>query len=135
MTKIKLTFAIFGDLLNPRLFTELTKLSPNDFWFKGETVSNRKLGLTRKETSWEYSIGFVETLYFEELANLFIQDFSLKLNDIIKYIENNRLETKINIVVEIVNNRNPAISFDKKFIELVLKMNGEIDIDLYHTNE
>ncbi len=135
MTKIKLIFAIFGDLLNPKLFTEIAKLSPTSFWFKGDTIPNRKLGLTRKETCWEYSFDFVHTLYFDDVANLFIQHFSPYLEDITKYIDENSLETKLYLVVEIVNDEKPGIYFDKKFLDLVVKMNGEIDIDLYYVNE
>jgi hypothetical protein len=135
MTKIKLIFAIFGDLLNPKLFTEIAKLSPTSFWFKGDTIPNRKLGLTRKETCWEFSFDFVHTLYFHDVANLFIKHFSPYVEDIVKYIEENDLKTKVDVVFEIVNDEKPAISFDKNFMGLVIKMNGEIDIDLYYVNE
>lgn len=135
MTKIKLIFAIFGDLLNPNLFTEIAKLPPTSFWFKGDSIHNRKLDLTRKETCWEYSFDFVHTLYFDDVANLFIQHFGPYFENIVKYIEENDLETKLDIVVEIVNDEKPAISFDKDFMDLVVKMNGEIDIDLYYINE
>ncbi|MGE0931757.1 DUF4279 domain-containing protein [Peijinzhouia sedimentorum] len=135
MTKIKLIFEIFGDLLNPNSFTEITKLSPTSFWFKGDAIPNRKLGLTRKETCWEYSFDFIHTLYFDDVANLFIQHFSPYLEDIVKYIEENNLETKVDVVVEIINDEKPTLSFDKKFMNLIVKMNGEIDIDLYYMNE
>lgn len=135
MTKIKLTFAIFGDLLNPKLFTEIVKLSPTSFWFKGDAIPNRKPGLTRKETCWEYSFGFIHTLFFDDVTNLFVQHFNQHLEDIIKYINKNNLETKIDVIVEIINDEKPALSLDKDFISLVVKMNGEIDIDLYYIDE
>lgn len=135
MTKIKLIFAIFGDLLNPKLFTEITKLSPTSIGFKGDPIPNRKLGLTRKETHWEYSFGYIETLFFDDIANLFVERFSPHIEDIAKYINENSLETKVYIVAEIVNDEKPAIYFDKKFMGLVVKMNGEIDIDLYILEE
>ena len=100
MTKIKLIFAIFGDLLNPKLFTEIAKLSPTSTWFKGD-------------------------------ANLFVHNFTPHLEKVVRYIEENKLKTKKDIVVEIVNDEKPAMSFDKNFMGLVVKMNGEIDIDLY----
>lgn len=135
MTKIKLIFAIFGDLLNPKLFTKIAKLSPTSFGFKGDAIPNRKLGLTRKETRWEYSFGYIQTLDFDDVANLFVQQFSPHIEDVAKYINENSLETKVYLVVEIVNDEKPAIYFDKNFMGLVVKMNGEIDIDLYYVNE
>lgn len=133
MTKIKLIYTVFGDLLNPNLFTEIANLSPTSFWFKGDIVPNRKVNLTRKETCWEYSIDFIQTLYFDDIASLFVQYFNPKLDDIVKYISENNLETKVDIVVEIVDSEKPAIFFDKNFMDMIVKMNGEIDI--YSINE
>jgi len=132
MTKIKLIFTIFGDLLNPKLFTEITKLSPTAFWFKGDDIANRKLGLTRQENCWEYSFDFVQTLDSDDIVSLFIKNFSLYSEDIIRYIVENDLETKLYLIVEVANKENPSLYFDKKFMDLVVKMNGEIDIDLYY---
>jgi hypothetical protein len=135
MTKIKLIISIFGDLLNPKIFTEIAKLSPTSFWFKGDPIPNRKPGLTRKETCWEYSFNFIETLFFDDVNHLFVHHFNQHLEDIAKYIKENNLETKVDVVVEIINDEKPSISFDKKFMDLVVKMNGEIDIDLYYLNK
>lgn len=135
MTKIKLIIVIFGDLLIPEKLTEITKLTPTSFWFKGDFIPNRKIGLTRTETCWEYSFDFVNTLYFDDVTKLFEKYFSPNLEDIVNYIIENNLETKVEFVVEIINDEKPSISFDKKFMGIVVKMNGEIDIDLYYFNE
>ena len=135
MTRIKLIFVIFGDLLNPDLLSMIAKLSPTSFGFKGDAIPDHKRGLTWKETRWEYSFDFVETLYFDDVANLFVKHFSPNHEDIVKYIEQNDLEAKVNIIVETVNDEIPSLPFDKNFMNLVLRMNGEIDVDLYYMNE
>jgi hypothetical protein len=135
MTKIKMTFMIFGDLLNPKQFTELTKLSPTSFWSKGDSIPNRKLALTRKETCWEYSFNPIQTLYFDDVGDLFVKYFRSNLEYIVKYIDENKLETKLDVVVQIVNDEKPSIYFNKELLDMVVRMKGEIDIDLYYTNE
>lgn len=132
MTQIKLIISVFGDLLKPKEFSEISGLKPTSFWFKNDTIPNRKIKIKRKETCWEYSYGFIQTLFFDDISNLFIQHFGNELESITNYINKNKLDTKVDIVVEIINDEKPALSFDKNFMDLIVKMNGEIDIDLYY---
>jgi hypothetical protein len=37
----------------------------------------------------------------------------------------------LDIVIEIINGEKPILSFDNRFMEIVSRMNGEVDIDLY----
>ena len=131
MTKIQLEFSIFGDLLNPQLFSETIKLSATSFWYKGDIIPNRKNNLTRKETCWQYSTGYVETLNLDDLFKPFIKKFSYRADIISIIARNNDLETKIDLVIKIDNNETPEVYFDKQFLALVTKLNCEIDIDLY----
>ncbi len=135
MTQIKLIFVAFGDLLNPNIFTKIARLSPTSIGYKADPIPDRKLGLVRKETRWEYSFDFIETLLFDDIANLFIEHFSPNINEISKYINENNLETKLYLIVEIVDEETPALYFDRNFMHLITKMNGEIDIDLYNINQ
>jgi hypothetical protein len=131
MTRVKIIFTIFGDALNPEIIGSALKLTPSAFWFKGDLVPNRKNGLVRKETCWEYSIGFIETLFLEDVSNELISVLSPNLDFLIKYINDNNLETKVDIVVEIVNAEIPCLFIDKNLMGTILKINGEIDVDIY----
>jgi hypothetical protein len=131
MTQIKLIFTVFGDFFNLESFTKVSKINPTSYWTKGDVVPNRKNNLTRKETSWEYSFEFIQTLFFEEVSNLFLSTFRPSIEEIAKYVNTNNLQTKIDFVVEIVNNEKPSILFSKDFMDIIVKINGEIDIDLY----
>lgn len=132
MAKIKLIISIFGDLLDPHALAKIAKIEPTAYWYKGDTIPNRPNNLERKETCWEYSYGFIETLFLDEISNKFIQKFMPNLNDISDYIYINKLEAKIFIVVEIQKDEpTPSLSLDRNFLEIISKINGEIDIDLY----
>jgi hypothetical protein len=132
-TQIKLIFSIFGDYFDSQEFGKLVNLIPSNTWIKGDSLTNRK-GLIRKETAWEYSIGFYQTLFLEEILDVFIQKFSPHSEVIVNYIKQYNLETKIDIIVEIVNDEKPSLFFEKAFLNLLSKMKGEIDIDLYISN-
>ncbi|MBK8909898.1 MAG: DUF4279 domain-containing protein [Chlorobi bacterium] len=87
--------------------------------------------ITRKETHWGYTDGFVETLFVDEVCDLFMQRFNSRIEDIVQYINDNCLETQIDVVVEVEDNQAPSLSMSKDLISLMAKMNGSIDIDLY----
>jgi hypothetical protein len=135
MTQIKLIFSIYGDLLNAMIVSEITKLQPTEFWSKGDLIPNRKNGLLRKETSWQFSSGFIQTTSFEDVSNPFIESIKPNLDMLAKYISENNLETKVDVVIEILNNEKPSLYIDKNFLEILLRLNGEIDVDLYLLEE
>jgi hypothetical protein len=131
MTQVKLITSIFGDSLDVEALSEIIGLSPTAFWKKGDQIPNRRQGLLRKETCWEYSFEFIQTLFLDDVYNLFIELIQPNIALVEKYIRENRLETKIFIIIEIINNEEPAIYITKNLMEMLLKLNGEIDIDLY----
>jgi hypothetical protein len=135
MTRIKLIFAIFGDLINLEELSDMMKLSPTSCWQKGDLIPNRKNGLVRKDTCWEYSIGFIETQNFEDVSEQFIKLLKPSIHLIENYVKENNLQTKIDLVVEIVNEEKPSLVIGKNLMELVIRINGEIDIDLYVLEE
>lgn len=131
MTQIKLVVSIFGDLLDSKILNDIIGLTPTNCWNKGDLIPNRKNGLVRKETCNEYSFGFMQTLLFEKISSQFIEIIKPNLELLANYINEKKLESKIYIVVKIFNNEIPGLYFDKEFTQTVVKMNGEIDIDLY----
>lgn len=133
MTQIKLVFAVFGDLLKPEALSNLVRIPPTEFWNKGDLVSSRKKGLVRKETCCEYSTGFIQTLFLEDVVKKFVELINPNLDLLTKYIYENNLETKVDVIVEIENGEKPSLSIDKNLMNFVLKTNGIIDIDLYFT--
>ena len=135
MTQIKLIFAFFGDTLNLDVLSEIMQFSPTSSWQKGDLIPNRKNGLVRKETCWEYSTGFIQTLNFEDVSSQFIELIKPNIHLLEKYVNENKLQSRIDIVIEIVNDQKPSLFIEKNLMELVTKMNGEIDIDLYYLEE
>ena len=129
-SKIKLIFVIFGDLLNPQDFTHLIDIKPTAFWKIGDKIQSRN-DLFRKESAWQYEIGFTESLFFQDISTLFISIFENKIKLIEKYIKLNSLEVKFYIVCEMGNYETPALFFDRLFLNIVNILNAEIDIDLY----
>jgi hypothetical protein len=129
-TKIKIIFSIFGDIFNPISFTKYIGIEPAEFWYKGDEIPARN-NLFRKESSWHYTIGFVETLFFDEVSKIFLEIFEPKIEKIKEYTEVNKLDVKIFVVIEMGKQETPALFFDKQFLNAVNKLNAEIDIDLY----
>lgn len=135
MTNIRLIVAIFGDLLIPEEFSDIVKISPTSYWYKGDLIPGYEKKITRKETCWEYSFGNIETLDFEDISNLFMNCFRPKEEKVSQYINKNNLELKVYIVIEIIDDEKPAIFFNKDFMDLIVKMNGCIDMDLYYITD
>ena len=129
-TQIKLIFSIFGKEFNPIDFTKYIGIEPSEFWFFGDSILNRT-ELFRKESSWNYSIGFVETLFFEELSKSYLNIFQNKMEDIKKFMDLNKLNAKIYIIIEMAEEETPAIYFDRFFLNTLDRLDAEIDMDFY----
>ena len=127
---IKMIFSIFGDTFNPIDFTKFIGIDPTVFWLKESEISERK-GLLRKESSWNYTIESIDTLFFEDVAKLYLEKFESKFEDIVKYVDENKLEVKIYIIVEMGEDETPALYFNKFFLGVINRLNAEIDIDIY----
>jgi hypothetical protein len=130
-TKIKLIFTVYGDFFNPHEFTELLQIKPTLFGFKGDIIPNRK-NIEYKQTFWEYSSEFIETLDSQDISNIMIKQFGTSINSIRDYTILNSLSVKVYVVVEIFNNQSPSLFFDKLFINMIAVIGAEIDIDLYY---
>lgn len=138
LTQIKIILSVFGDGFAPLSLSEYIKITPTDFWNKGDEVPLIK-GLTRKgnsvplkkESGWEYSTDYIETLDFEEVAEIIIDKFDEKAFEIEKYVQQKGLNVKIFVVIKIVDGQVPALFFNRKFIELANQLKAEIDTDIY----
>ena len=131
-TRIKLTFSIFGDDFDPHLVDNIMKIENTSYYKKGEVIANRN-NLVRKETNWQYSEGFVETLFLDELTDDFV-DLFVKKVELQQFINQYNLETKLEVILEIVDDEKPSLSFNKKFLHFINRINAEIDIDMYLLN-
>lgn len=131
MTQIKIIFSIFGNLIDVDVISNILKLTPTSFWQKGDIIPDLKKRLVRKESCWEYSIGFIQTYHFEDVSEKFMELIKPHIQLIENYIKENNLQTKIDVVVEIVNEETPSLSIGMELMELIVRLNGSIEIDLY----
>jgi len=132
MTKIKLILLIFGEELDFTSITDIMKLTPTDFWKKGDKILGRKRELIRQESCWELNFEFVNTMFLDEVTDQIVSKLSNNLKEVEQYINDNKLQVKFNIVVETINKEKPSLYFNKSFLNIVTKMDAEIDIDLYN---
>ncbi|MDR0195855.1 MAG: DUF4279 domain-containing protein [Myroides sp.] len=136
MTNFRLIYSIFGDNWDPIELTKLIGIAPTMSWIKGDRIDKYNPDIVlRKETNWEYSFCTVETLFSEDVTDKFIALFSSKTEIIAKYISDNNLRSKLYIVPEIFKNQVPGLYFNKALLDMVVKLNAEIDIDLYVIDE
>lgn len=132
-TQIKLVLSVFGEDFNPGNFTNYIGLHPSDSWMKGDKISGRD-DIFKKESSWEFCVGFIKTVFFEDVATIFLDKFEGKTNQIRDYVDASKLEVKIFIVIEIVDEEKPALFLTKKFIQISNDLNADIDFDIYIYN-
>lgn len=85
----------------------------------------------RKETCWEYSIGFIDTLYVSDLTKNFIEIFGEKEAIISNYSNSKSLKCKVDFIVKVSKGQFPSIYFDLAFLSALNRINSEIDIDIY----
>lgn len=137
VTQIKLVFLVFGDAFNPEDFTKLVNIPPSEIWIKGDEIKTNihlrksKTLPKRKESAWEYTEGYMQTLDFGILSRHFEHVFSNKKHEIRKFIEANDLDATVNIIVEVVDGQTPSLTLSKDFISLLNDMDLELDFEVY----
>lgn len=138
ITQIKLIFVVFGKFFSPEELTKLINIEPSNTWKFGDeiktNISYRKKNTKlpqKKESGWEYSSGFIQTLDFNEVSSPFEVLFSEKAAVLKDYIKKNNLEASLHVVIEIANNQAPGLNFSSKLISLIHTLGAEVDIDTY----
>lgn len=129
-TRIKITLSVYGENFEPFDLDSLMELSNSSFYKKGELIPNRK-NLLRKNSGWEFSTGFKETLVFEELTDIFLENLRNKEGILFQFVTDKKISVKIYIVVEIIDEEKPAMFFNRNFLRFVNEINAEIDMDMY----
>jgi len=141
VTQIKIILSVFGDVFDPENLTQKTGISPTAYWKKGDIIPpikglRRKSSVVsvRKESAWNYSTGFIQTLFFEQVSEVLINSLGGRIMLLKDYVEKENLDIKIYVVIEIADEHKPALYFDKKFLKMVNELEAEIDVDLYILN-
>lgn len=137
-TQIRIDLTVFGDNFQIEKFSKKFEIQPTNFWNKGDDIPiekglGRQEGFSskRKDSAWIYSTGFIKTFEFEDVSNLFVKNFKEKTFLIKNYIDNEGLELKVDIIIEVVDNNTPSLFFNKNFLNVVNELNVEIDTDIY----
>lgn len=130
MSDMKIIFSIFGLNWNPTNFDDSINIENKVFWLKGDQIPNRK-DRFYQESNWEFYIEQKEVFETEEIIEHFCQKVDPYLDLIEKTIKTNKLEAKVELIVEMKKDELPSIFFDHKMLELCSKLSASIDIDLY----
>ena len=137
VTQIQLNFVVFGDVFNPKDFTEHIGISPSNTWVKGDEITTyakfRKGNEfpRRKESAWEFTVGFIETLDLDDLTLQFEKTFGNKKSVIRNFIQKNDLDSTVGIVVEIAEGNVPSLNVSKNIISVLGEIGSELDFDIY----
>lgn len=131
-TKLNIILSVFGDRFNPDELTKLIGVDPTEIEIKGEKNEKYK-SLKYKQTSWNYSTGYTETLDPDDLFKLIFEKFKDNAEKILAFSQKNQLDIKFFIVLKINHGQCPSLYFNNTFIDLTHKLNAEIDIDIYVT--
>ena len=130
-TNIMVEFSIYGDAFDPQYITNLLDIKPTQTWVKGEGASWNPQ-IKRKETGWSFSTGYIDTLYLEEPMRLLLLKFKAKTHVIREAQKKYKLNCKIEVVVNIINNEAPGLVLDAEALAFAHDIGSTmIDIDTY----
>jgi hypothetical protein len=131
MTRILIEFSVYGDNLSQDKFTDIIKTNPTFVCNKGDKIKGIKVEREHEDNTWSYNFGFFDELDLGLLLSKFESIIIPNLDEISKYIKSNLLESKLLIVVQIEDNQTPALYFERRILNLLDKLNADIDLDTY----
>lgn len=82
-------------------------------------------------TTWQYGLGYKETLDVDEVLIPIIDKLDAKVNDILLLKKNYNLVAKFCIVIEIHNGLSPGLAIYTRASKLATEIDAVFDIDLY----
>lgn len=127
-TRVKASFIMEGEELNPEYVTQVLDLTPTKSWHKDEVYKKNK---KRVCGSWILSIDFEESY-----------DIMIQIDKLCSYIKGKEEKIKlikdkycgiivVSIVVEVENQEVPGIIIKDKMSKLMANIEADIDIDIY----
>lgn len=128
-TVVKSALRIVGDDFEPGQISELLQVSPGRTWKKGDEI--RDTGHTHPFSAWIYETDASESLSLTYLAKQLQNVFMPKvgpLNSLKKALD---LDLCIDFVVVIEDGTPPSMHLDAEFLDFVVRIGAEIDIDTY----
>lgn len=127
-TKVMVYFTAYADHFDLSEVTQKLGINPTKSWLKGDIIREK---LRRKNTAWEFSTGYVESLDVNEQMSQIINKLKDKVPVLLDLKKRNGLEYGIIIVIVINNGYTPALGFDNSAIEFLHLIGADVDIDLY----
>lgn len=82
-------------------------------------------------TTWQYGLGYKETLDVDEVLMPVIYKLESKVNDILLLKKDYNLVAKFYIVIQIHNGRSPGLAINTRASKLATEIEAVFDIDLY----
>lgn len=136
MAKLKLIFSVFGEWFIPDNLTKTLNIQPSSAWLKWEEIKGYNKKVYRKETAWEYVIGYVEKPDLNYLTQKFLKKFKNKvhlLHDFTKSIK--LVESQFDIIIVISKQDSPGVNLEKDFLRFASQIWANIQFDIYVNNE
>lgn len=128
-TNVMVKFVITGEEFSHSEITSELQVNPTSFWTKGDCIIGKKM--KRIETSWILATGYEHSYDINEqlfkIVNILLdKKFILK-----KMKEKYSIDYIFSIVVNVENNENPTIYFNRDFIQFANDIEAEFYVDLY----
>jgi len=136
---IKITISFYGEVFDINYFSQKVGIDPTNCWLKGDVIQKitkkakaiNTLAIYRKETCWEYSISHYESIFVEDALDKILNLFKDKISNILFFLQEEKINAKIDIVLMGHPDNFPAIYFPINFLKFVTLLNADIDIDTY----
>ncbi len=128
-TKIQGYLSIFADHFDVSQFNKEINIYPSKYWYIGDSIKGSKA--IRKESCWEFSTPSIETIFFSDVSKIILSKFKNKVYIIKEYIEKNKVNVKLYVILEIWDDQTPSMHFDKEFIDFLHEINAVVNFDIY----
>ena len=125
-------FAIDGDDFHPDDITRILNITPSDVKIKGSKIP----GKVPVSNSWKLSTEIVEheIIDVEQMALSVINQLTPQIEQINQAKQKYNASTRLEVVLWITTDDNqstPAVGFDLKTMDFLVKVGAIIDIDMY----
>jgi hypothetical protein len=130
MSKVKIAFSLYGDMLDPRIVSNTLHLNATNSWKKGDPLQDGD-NLFQQEGCWQFSTDDIDSSDIGDQFQIIQQVVNPRKDKLKTLIASKGLFVRFDIVVKIIDKTPPGMTLQRDVLKLADELSAIFDFDIH----